>query len=131
MSRTIQLTSKTYTAPARPLGSIQPHCTHMSRTIQLTSETYTFTHLGAALHAKDLLEIFRAQLFHALSRAAKALHFQGEPNHPMLQAVQPLLLLLCNFQGFLGCFALFLECFLASPQTGQALFQRLLPNKPI
>ena len=50
----------------------------------------------------------------------KSLALSMRTQHAMLQAVQPLLLLLCNFQGFLGCFALFLECFLASPQTGQS-----------
>ena len=55
----------TLEAPARPLDSIQPHCTHMSCTIQPTSKTYT-----------------------------------------------------ASASSTLQCLALFLECFLASPQTG-------------
>ena len=96
----------TLEAHARPLGSIRPHCAHMSHTAQLTSKTYTFRSCPSG-SLGDLP-------YSTPSRAAKALHFQGKPNQPMLQTVQPLLLRPCNFQGFLGRFALFLESFLAS-----------------
>ena len=120
---TLSFLRLTLEAHARPLGSIRPHCAHMSHTVQLTSKTYTFRSCPSCEGSLGDLP------YSTLSRAAKALHFQGKPNHPILQTVQPLLLLPCNFQAFLRR-ALFLESFLASTQTGQALFECLLPQGP-